>query len=390
MSAGHDHAHSFDGMNDDYKRRLMLVTASISACSSSRWAPGSLSGSQALKADALDFFADGITYALSFWAIGRPVGVRTGAAVLKGASLLAMGVWIAVTTLYQFFVHGVPEAEVMGAHRLRGARRQPALGLPADGLQGRRRQYPLGVAVLAQRRHRQCGGDGGGGVRGGAHNGAPDLIVAGVMAALFLSSSYQILTQSWREWQVSRAPARRMATSTITTMSIPTRRSARRRDAAGSRAAAARRSPALAADWTGYANARFGYAHRRAAGLCRSAARPTMATARCSRRPTASLTVFGGNVIGGDFEDEARQRRHWAEADGWGLTYQVSTPDAASFSGRRGSRMLYARLIALCGGTQFAMFALDYGAAELQKFDPVVERLVRSLKASGGSAAPVS
>ena len=26
MSAGHDHAHTFDGMNDDYKRRLMLVT----------------------------------------------------------------------------------------------------------------------------------------------------------------------------------------------------------------------------------------------------------------------------------------------------------------------------------------------------------------------------
>ena len=27
MSAGHDHSHTFDGMNDDYKRRLMLVTA---------------------------------------------------------------------------------------------------------------------------------------------------------------------------------------------------------------------------------------------------------------------------------------------------------------------------------------------------------------------------
>jgi hypothetical protein len=36
-------------------------------------------------------------------------------------------------------------------------------------------------------------------------SGAPDLIVAGVMAALFLSSSYQILTQSWREWRTGGA-----------------------------------------------------------------------------------------------------------------------------------------------------------------------------------------
>ena len=114
MSAGHDHAATFDGMNDDYKRRLMLVTGINIAMFVVEMGAGSLAGSQALKADALDFFADGITYALSFWAIGKAANVRTGAAVLKGASLLAMGLWIAITTLYQFFVHGVPVPEVMG------------------------------------------------------------------------------------------------------------------------------------------------------------------------------------------------------------------------------------------------------------------------------------
>jgi hypothetical protein len=33
------------------------------------------------------------------------------------------------------------------------------------------------------------------------NSGAPDLIVAGVMSALFLTSSYQILRQSWAEWK---------------------------------------------------------------------------------------------------------------------------------------------------------------------------------------------
>lgn len=115
MTTGHEHAQSFDGMNDDYKRRLMLVTAINIAMFVVEIGAGHLAGSQSLQADALDFFADGITYALSFWAIGRPVGIRTGAAVLKGASLLAMGLWIAISTLYQFFVHGIPAAEVMGA-----------------------------------------------------------------------------------------------------------------------------------------------------------------------------------------------------------------------------------------------------------------------------------
>jgi Co/Zn/Cd efflux system component len=204
MSAGHDHAHDFDGMNDDYKRRLMLVTGINVAMFFVEMSAGAVSGSQALKADALDFFADGLTYALSFWAIGRAANVRTGAAVLKGASLLLMGLWIAITTLYQFFVHGVPVPEVMGsvgfvalaanllsvyllmAYKDGDANirsvwlcsRNDAIGNVAVMISA------VFVAVL--------------------NSGTPDLIVAGVMAVLFLSSSYQILRQSWREWQATR------------------------------------------------------------------------------------------------------------------------------------------------------------------------------------------
>lgn len=204
MGAGHEHADSFDGMNDDYKRRLMLVTGINIAMFVVEMAAGSLAGSQALKADALDFFADGITYALSFWAIGRPAGVRTGAAVLKGASLLAMGLWIAVTTLYQFFVHGVPVPEVMGSIGFvaLAANLLSVYLLMAykDGDANVRsvwlcsRNDAIGnVAVMISA-----------GFVALLNSGMPDLIVAGVMAVLFLSSSYQILMHSWREWQEAR------------------------------------------------------------------------------------------------------------------------------------------------------------------------------------------
>jgi Co/Zn/Cd efflux system component len=207
MSAGHDHAHTFDGMNDDYKRRLIAVTAINIGMFVVEMTAGQLSGSQALKADALDFFADGITYALSFWAIGRPQMVRTGAALLKGVSLFAMGVWIAATTLYQFFVHGIPTAEVMGAigFAALAANLLSVYLLMAykDGDANIRsvwlcsRNDAIGnVAVMVAA-----------GLVALLHSGAPDLIVAGVMAALFLSSSYQILRQSWAEWQREREHA---------------------------------------------------------------------------------------------------------------------------------------------------------------------------------------
>lgn len=201
MSAGHDHSHSFEGLNDDYKRRLMLVTAINIGMFVLEMGAGQLAGSQALKADALDFAADGATYALSFWAIGRPQRVRTGAAFVKGISLFAMGIWIAVTTLYQFFVLGVPEAEVMGliGFLALGANLLSVYLLFAykDGDANIRsvwlcsRNDAIGnVAVMIAAALVAL-----------MNSGAPDLIVAGVMSALFLSSSYQILRQSWAEWK---------------------------------------------------------------------------------------------------------------------------------------------------------------------------------------------
>ena len=201
MSAGHDHSHTFEGMNDEYKRRLMLVTAINVGMFVVEFSAGRLAGSQALQADALDFFADGVTYALSFWAIGRPQRVRTGAAVVKGVSLLAMGIWIAATTLYQFFVHGVPEAQVMGliGFLALGANLLSVYLLFAykDGDANIRsvclcsRNDAIGnVAVMVAAV-----------LVAWLNSGAPDLIVAGVMAALFLTSSYQILQQSWAEWK---------------------------------------------------------------------------------------------------------------------------------------------------------------------------------------------
>lgn len=55
---------------------------------------GQLAGSQALKADALDFLADTVTYGLSLAVIGSSLRTRASAALLKGFSLSAMALWV--------------------------------------------------------------------------------------------------------------------------------------------------------------------------------------------------------------------------------------------------------------------------------------------------------
>jgi Co/Zn/Cd efflux system component len=205
MTEGHTHAATFDGLSGEYKRRLIVITAINIGMFVVEMTAGHLAGSKALQADALDFAADGTTYALSFWAIGRPLAVRAGAAFLKGLSLLAIGLWVAATTLYQFFVLGIPAAEVMSAVGL--------LALAANGfsvwLLLPYKDGDANVRSVWLCSRNDAIGNVAVVVAAGfvllLNNGAPDLIVAGVMAALFLSSASQILVRSYAEWRHARA-----------------------------------------------------------------------------------------------------------------------------------------------------------------------------------------
>jgi Co/Zn/Cd efflux system component len=51
----------FEGLSPDYKRRLWLVIAINAVMVAVEMAAGKMAGSQALKADALDFLGDALT-----------------------------------------------------------------------------------------------------------------------------------------------------------------------------------------------------------------------------------------------------------------------------------------------------------------------------------------
>jgi Co/Zn/Cd efflux system component len=193
-------------MSTAYKRRLWLVIAINAAMFAVEMGAGQAAQSQALKADALDFLGDALTYGLSLAVIGMAVRVRATAALFKGLSLLAMGAWVLGTTLYHVVYLGVPEAGIMGGigFLALAANVASVLLLMAwkDGDSNVRsvwlcsRNDAIGnVAVMLAAL----------GVWGSG-TGWPDVIVAAAMAALFVTSAVQIIRQA-RDERRAAAPA---------------------------------------------------------------------------------------------------------------------------------------------------------------------------------------
>lgn len=146
-------------------------------------------------------------------------------------------------------------------------------------------------------------------------------------------------------------------------------------------------TPALAADWGSYENARFGYAVAVPPEFSGSGeADNGDGQVFTSRDGTQTLSVYGGNVMEADFEADTNAAIKAAAGDGWTVSYERVTPSWASYSGARQGFVLYVRTIALCAGTQFATFEYQYPRTAIRDADPMVERLVGSLKATGGGA----
>ena len=189
----------FDGVSATYRRVLWAVIAINAVMFVVELTAGFAAGSMALKADSLDFLGDTATYAISLAVIGMPLRRRAQAALFKGLSLAAMGLWVAGATLYEVFVLGLPAAGMMGGIG--------ALAFVANV-----------ASVLLLLRYR----NGDANVRSvwlcsrndaignlavvlaasgvwATQTGWPDLIVAGIMSALFLWSSVQIIRQALGE-----------------------------------------------------------------------------------------------------------------------------------------------------------------------------------------------
>ena len=103
----------FDGDTPSFRRVMWIVIALNGSMFAVEWVAGHACDSHALRADALDFLGDAITYGLSLFVIGHSLRTRAIASLLKGFSLSAMAFWVICSAAYGFFAGTSPESQTM-------------------------------------------------------------------------------------------------------------------------------------------------------------------------------------------------------------------------------------------------------------------------------------
>ena len=182
-----------------WRRALWIALAVNVAMFVAEMAAGVAGGSKALQADALDFLGDAANYAISLGVAGMALSWRARAALLKGATLAALGIYVLAATAWAIGNGRIPEAEVMGVVGL-------AALVANAGVAVMLYRYRTGDANMRSvwicSRNDAIGNVAvvlaAAGVFG-TGTAWPDLIVAGIMAALGISGGVQIIRQARSE-----------------------------------------------------------------------------------------------------------------------------------------------------------------------------------------------
>jgi Co/Zn/Cd efflux system component len=176
-----------------YHRALWLVVLLNVGYGIADMVGGFFADSQALKADALDFLGDGSITLLGLLAIGWGLKLRARSALIQGIFLGAMGIAILGYTVYRTQVLHTPEAGLMGVFGI-GAllinviavivllpHRKGDANARAVWLFSRNDALGNILVIIAA------------GFVFWTGTSWPDLIVAGLIASLFLHSSWSII-----------------------------------------------------------------------------------------------------------------------------------------------------------------------------------------------------
>lgn len=162
--------------------------------------------SMALQADALDFFGDAVNYGISLFVLGMALRYRASAALFKGASMAAFGLWVIASAVERAINGSTPDPITMGGIAV--------LALAVN----------VGVAVMLYRY--RTGDSNTRSIWLCSRNDAignaavmfaamgvfafasrwPDLLVAMLIATLNLSASVQVIRQAISELRQKEAP----------------------------------------------------------------------------------------------------------------------------------------------------------------------------------------
>jgi Co/Zn/Cd efflux system component len=189
--------------NAAYRRVLWIVLVINAVMFVVEIGAGLAAGSASLQADALDFLGDAGNYVISLAVLGMVLRYRAMAALVKGLTMGAFGLWVVGTVVWHAVMATVPEPITMGVVGVAALAANAACAVLLYAYRGGdanmqsvwicSRNDVLGnLAVLLAAL----------GVFG-TGTGWPDLIVAAIMASLALQGAIVVIRQAGVELQVS-------------------------------------------------------------------------------------------------------------------------------------------------------------------------------------------
>jgi hypothetical protein len=151
-------------------------------------------------------------------------------------------------------------------------------------------------------------------------------------------------------------------------------------------------SSAMAADWSSYANARFGATIDIPPGFVNDVPEPANGDGLTfqSVDGKAKLLVWGNNLVDTDFNQDVAARLKSDMEDGWNISYAagVAGDGWQVYSGTRQGSLLYAKSISSCNNMQAVHFRIEYPEAQKMVYDSIVPRLGKSLRADVAPGCP--
>lgn len=194
------HGPAVDARPDPAFRRVLWIALAVNAgFFLIELAAALAAGSVSLQADAIDFAGDAGNYAISLLVVGLSLQARARATLVKGATMGLFGLWVIVTAAWHVAAGTLPNAPTMGAigvaamlanllvlsllwrHRAGDSNRRSVWICTRNDV-----LCNLAVLVAAL------------GVFG-TRSLWPDVIVAGVMAALALQGAWAVLRHALSE-----------------------------------------------------------------------------------------------------------------------------------------------------------------------------------------------
>lgn len=188
-----------------YRRALWIVVILNVGFGVVELVGGFLAGSQALKADSLDFLGDGSITFVGLLALGWAQATRAKVALTQGIFLALLGIWVLGMAIWRAMHAVPPEADLMGGIGVAAL----AINVIAAFVLARfrdtgdaqaraiwlfsRNDAINNVAVIAAA-----------GLVFWLESAWPDLVVAGVIAVVFLHSAWEIIGGARKELREPR------------------------------------------------------------------------------------------------------------------------------------------------------------------------------------------